>query len=212
MYIPACCSHGVDSRAPLVQSRIRQLTSVDPNVRHRIFETPTTFFRRLNRPFAPRIQSIHEAFWASKESAESGLWDYANREPIFDRRTITSLLASRPVMSGKMLASKQRQDGARATSPEEPFDGFDLLFLSGPHDERVVWDMFNSAMHVVKDGACVIIDGAGSDWPGTLSMVKALEKTATQEASGSVVYAAPDEGGIALFRDSGYFAGHRPWI
>ena len=186
-----------------------KLTSVDPNVRHRVFDTPRDFYERMNGGFMhsggggaeggakpavgaegapgagapPRLTRV-DGFWRAKDSFESGHWDYQNRPPILAPTELEKIFAARPVVR-----------------PEDLGRTFDMAFVDGAHAEEAVRGDFESLMHVLQPGACVIFDDVdAATWSGTASAVRQIGREAARDGTGLMLYGD----GTALFVDQGY--------
>ena len=186
-----------------------KLTSVDPNVRHRVFDTPRDFYERMNGGFMhsggggaeggakpavgaegapgagapPRLTRV-DGFWRAKDSLESGHWDYQNRPPILAPTELEKIFAARPVVR-----------------PEDLGRTFDMAFVDGAHAEEAVRGDFESLMHVLQPGACVIFDDVdAATWSGTASAVRQIGREAARDGTGLMLYGD----GTALFVDQGY--------
>lgn len=164
-----------------------RLTSIDPNVRHRIFDEPRRIFHKLNSVAEKegRIRT-RDAFWRSAMSIETGTWDYLNREPKRNASWVKAKLASIPI-----------------ASPDDFRRQFDMAFIDGAHDEASVSEDFEAMLPTLKPGACVVFDDVdAAAWPGTFAAVDKLRKQAEADASGVVLFGM----GTACFIDQGYIA------
>jgi len=162
-----------------------RLTSIDPNVRHRVFDEPRRIYHKLNwvAEKQGRIRT-QDAFWRSAMSIESGTWDYLNREPKRNASWVKAKLASIPI-----------------ASPDDFRRQFDMAFIDGAHDEASVSEDFETMLPALKPGACVVFDDVDATaWPGTFAAVDKLRKQAQADASGVVLFGT----GTACFIDQGY--------
>lgn len=163
------------------------LTSVDPNVRHRVFEEPRAFFHHMNAEFKAqrRVRTI-DGFWRTKGDAESGWWDYTNREPKYSKEKVTSLFSALPVISPEALGT----------------DKFSMAFVDGAHSREAVRGDFDALLPLLKhEGACVIFDDVDpTAWPETFQAIVEIERESLEDMSGQMLYAQ----GTALFIDNGY--------
>lgn len=182
------------------------IRQVDPNVRHRVFDAPRDFYERMNGGFMhgdgtsteggarpadvapgagtpPRLTRV-DGFWRAKDSFESGHWDYQNRPPILAPAELEKIFAARPVVR-----------------PEDLGRSFDMAFVDGAHEEAAVRGDFESLMHVLQPGACVIFDDVdAATWSGTASAVRKIGREAARDGTGLMLYGD----GTALFVDQGY--------
>ena len=204
-----------------------RLTSVDSNVRHRVFEAPRAFFHRMNQPYAAqgRVRTF-DGFWMSKMSLESGSWDYQHRKPIVSGAALQHIMDGRPVLRPDQI------------SFNETFGEVDMVFIDGAHDEGSVKRDFDAMIPLLshRNGACVIFDDVDKRaWPGTFKVwrtpthpqptasatthaygpptlrflmmqaVDGIRKRALEEGTGMMYLS----GSTALFVDQGYIERRR---
>jgi len=123
------------------------LTSVDPNVRHRVFEHPRDFFHRMTNKFSGRVHAI-DAFWVDALDVESGTWDYQNRKPVYDLQQIEAIVSKVAVLDPQQAI----QAGVK----------FDATFIDGAHSKASVIKDFLQMKDVMQPGSCVMFDD--NDW------------------------------------------------
>ena len=115
-----------------------RVTSLDPNIRHRIFDEPNVLLRRLNAKFANNLEIV-EAFFGP--CGECVYEDYQGREPRLSRAEAEKIIGSRPVLDGSW--------GRK----------FDFIFIDGDHSEEAVEADFRNAQHLLNpDGVIAFHD------------------------------------------------------
>jgi predicted O-methyltransferase YrrM len=167
------------------------LTSVDPNVRHRVFDAPRDIFHRVNKPFQDRLHTF-DAFWMTKMSLTSGHWDYANLPPFYDNATIQAIFDERKVLTPKDFTFAGQT--------------FDMAFIDGAHDYDSVKGDFEHVLSVMRPGSCVIFDDFDKHaWPGTYRAFMDIYKEALDSEQGLALFG--DQ--TALFIDRGFIASRK---
>jgi len=129
------------------------LTSVDPGVRHRIFDRPRQHFEEFTKPHVDRIRRIDAYFSRRNEGAL--LHDYFVHEPTLGREDALGIVRSLPTLTA-------------------PFGAFDFVMLDGDHSYRSVLESIALAASMMPAGGCIVIGGAGH-WPEVLAAIRALE-------------------------------------
>jgi predicted O-methyltransferase YrrM len=162
-----------------------QLTSVDPNTRHRVFEHPRDFFKRMNEQFGNRVHTV-DGFWAMPDGQDSGTWDYTHREPIYSEAKISEIMKSRPTISPSYF--------------QQHLTKFDMAFIDGAHNKDAVLRDFDAIVKIMEPKSCVIFDDT-AHWGGVKEALLDIEAK-TKGGSGKVIWS----GDTALFVDNGYFA------
>lgn len=119
------------------------LTSVDPNVRHRVFEHPRDFFHRMTDKFGKRVHAV-DGFWGEPISEETGFFDYLHREPVSNDQYIKAIMSNIPTISPDQLI----RDGAK----------FDMAFIDGAHDSYSRVNDFLRMKNIMNRGSCVVFD------------------------------------------------------
>lgn len=164
------------------------LTSVDPNVRHRLFDSPRDVFNKVNEPFKDRLWT-KDAFWMKNTSMESGHWDYANYPPFYDEATVQAIYEDR-----KVLTPKDFQDNNRT---------FDMAFIDGAHDYDSVKTDFENVLSIMRPGACIVFGAFDKDaWPDTYNAVMDVYREALESEQGLGLFGSQ----TALFIDRGFIA------
>jgi len=129
------------------------LTSVDPGVRHRIFDQPRRHFEEFTKPDAGRIRRIDAYFSRRNEGAL--LHDYFVHEPTLGREDALGIVRSLPTLTA-------------------PFGVFDFVMLDGDHSYRAVLESIALATSMMPSGGCIVVGGA-AHWPDVLAAIRALE-------------------------------------
>lgn len=163
------------------------LTSVDPNVRHRVFDRPRIIYNELVEPYNNRVITI-DAFWLRSVSIESGWWDYRNRKPVLPEEEIRALIANVPTYVPESFQKNGKS--------------FDFGFIDGAHDYASVLHDFVGMSKVMNNRGCIVFDDFDEyAWPETYWAVKDIERDAIAKGAGFVL----SNNGIAAFFDQGYF-------
>jgi predicted O-methyltransferase YrrM len=146
---------GFSTRWVLESSRdwAPDLTSVDPGVRHRIFDDPRRHFEQFTKPHAGRIKQIDAYFSRRNEGAL--LHDYFVHRPTLGREDALGIVRSLPTLTA-------------------PFGTFDFVMLDGDHSYRSVLESIALAASMMPAGGCIVIGGA-AHWPDVLTAIRALE-------------------------------------
>eukprot|EP00928_Gymnodinium_smaydae_P028564 TRINITY_DN21749_c0_g1_i1.p1 TRINITY_DN21749_c0_g1~~TRINITY_DN21749_c0_g1_i1.p1 ORF type:complete len:343 (+),score=37.75 TRINITY_DN21749_c0_g1_i1:71-1099(+) len=162
-----------------------EVTSLDPNVRHRVFDNPRDIFNLMNREFRDRVHSV-DGFWLQQASMESGKWDYIHREPRKRESEIASILFSRPLVTPKYF--------------KERGITFDAAFIDGAHDYETVRNDFLNVLSVVEPGSCIIFDDVSAKaWPPTYKAFMDIYTEALKSGNG-IAFFGND---MAVFVDRG---------
>lgn len=165
-----------------------RLTSIDPNVRHRVFDNPRQFYKEVNNKWLDKI-TIIDAFWMNNTSIESGWWDYQNREPKKDLNQINAIISNIPVINDSNLSSYISNE-------------IDMAFIDGAHDYDSVISDFIGLSRIIKDGGAVIFDDVDEYWPETYRAVCTINKTANKLGLGDIFFKQQ----TAMYVDRGLFA------
>ena len=154
---------GFSTRWLLEASRAENATlvSVDPNIRHRVFERPTDILRQFNSAFLNSRLVPKCGFFSQKISGDYA-YDYEHYTPLVPRAEVDAILDSRPILHAGNLG-------------EEPFD---FVFIDGDHGEQAVLSNFAEALKLVRPGGCIAFHDAIT-WP---DVGRALGRIATQHA------------------------------
>jgi predicted O-methyltransferase YrrM len=111
-----------------------QVTSLDPNIRHRIYNNPNAVLRRLTAKFADHLDVVEAFFGPCGECVYD---DYEKHEPRMTRPDAQKIISSRPVLTG----SWDRK--------------FDFIFIDGDHSEQAVEADFRNAQHLLNPGGVI---------------------------------------------------------
>jgi len=162
------------------------LISVDPNVRHRVFDAPRDIFHKMNAQFADRVHT-HDAFWKQNMSAESGHWDYENRLPRYTKEQLNAIFAARPVLDEAFF---QKQGVS-----------FDMAFVDGAHDKLSVETDFQNILKFIRPKSCIIFDDVDAKaWPETFQVFMDIHTQEVLQRGRGLSMFGP---GVALFIDRG---------
>ncbi len=159
------------------------LTSIDPNIRHRCFDCPRQYFKHMLKNDWSRVNCM-DGFWLKRGDEEG---HYLNTKPVLTKRKIAKKLAAVAVFS-----------------PKDIQDRFDMAFIDGNHDYESVKRDFEGICKVMNPGGCVVLDDAS--WPGVHHFVTDLKQNAERSDLGCVYVSNEWPDGIAAFFDNGYFA------
>lgn len=116
------------------------VTSVDPNIRHRMFDSPGAVLREFNARFTPERLEVIEAFFGNP--GECSYEDYENYTPRRNRAEVDELFGSRPRLTGGW----ERR--------------FDFIFLDGDHEFSAVMRDFEIAVRLLNPGGCIAFHDA----------------------------------------------------
>ena len=112
-----------------------KVTALDPNIRHRIFDSPRTILEKLNEQYLPDRLEIITGFLGSWTS--SVYWDYEHREPKRSREYVDNLLKERVVID-KTWDRK-----------------FDFIFIDGDHSYPSVMRDFKTCYNFLKPNGLI---------------------------------------------------------
>lgn len=132
-----------------------KVTAVDPNIRHRIFDSPRLFVEKFNSKFYPNRLEIVSGFFG-EYSSEYAYYDYEHYEPKRDRNFVDRLLKQREVIDENW--SKR----------------FDFIFIDGDHSYEAVMTNFAIALNLLNPGGCIAFHDAVS-WEGVNKALKELK-------------------------------------
>ncbi len=135
-----------------------RVTSVDPNIRHRIYDNPRRFLEKLNADFVPGRLEIKTAFFGNYD--EGVYEDYEAFEPRLERREVDGILNSIDKIDGTWNRK------------------FDFIFIDGNHSYRSVMDNFRNALALLGAGGSIAFHDPLT-WEG---VYKALEELKTSYA------------------------------
>jgi predicted O-methyltransferase YrrM len=132
------------------------LTSVDPNLRHRIFDVPGRILRTLNAEFVGTRLKSREGFF-SRVIPGGFYYDYEHYKPCLSRAEMDRLIRSRPVFNAASFGG----------------ECFDFIFIDGDHSEEGALSDFTEAAKVLTPGGCIAFHDAIS-WPSVSSAIRKI--------------------------------------
>ncbi|MBW4648109.1 MAG: class I SAM-dependent methyltransferase [Kastovskya adunca ATA6-11-RM4] len=112
-----------------------EVTAVDPNVRHRIFDDPQSILKKLNQNFYPENLEIVQGFFGNY--GDCTYFDYENYEPKLSKSDIDKLMKERKIID---------ENWGRK---------FDFVFIDGDHEYKAVMENFAIALNLLSDGGCI---------------------------------------------------------
>jgi predicted O-methyltransferase YrrM len=115
-----------------------RITSVDPNIRHRIFDNPRSIAAKLNEHFIPDRLNLVEAFFGPLVKCPYYYWLYETYEPRLDRDETDRLLESRNIVDHNWTQK------------------YDLVFIDGEHAYDAVKSNFNTALSLLNDNGVIL--------------------------------------------------------
>ncbi len=136
------------------------VTSVDPNIRHRMFEAPGDVLRKLNARHLPDRLTVHEAFFGTPGDVYH---DYLEFTPKRDRAFVDQVVASRGNIG---------RDWTKR---------FDFIFIDGEHDYKSVHENFGIALQLLNPGGCIAFHDALS-WAGVRNALRRIARDYAGEA------------------------------
>ncbi len=119
-----------------------RITSVDPNIRHRIFDNPRSIAEKLNKSFIPDRLNLVEAFFGPLVKSPYYYWLYETYEPRLNKNETDKLLESRHIVDH--------------TWPHK----YDLVFIDGEHAYDAVRSNFNTALKLLNDDGVILFHDA----------------------------------------------------
>lgn len=132
-----------------------RVTSLDPNIRHRMFDQPVKTLRKYNASFLPGRLEIVEAFFG--EAGECSYEDYESYQPVRSRDYVDELVGSRRRIDANWDAR------------------FDFIFLDGDHEESAVMRDFGIAVQLLRSGGCIAFHDTFS-WVGVRKALKRIKR------------------------------------
>lgn len=115
-----------------------EVTSLDPRIRHRIFDNLKSHVQDFVAPHKDRVKYIDACFSEKNNVVMAG--DYFRHNPVNDLRALVDYIEGIPVVT-------------------EPFDEFDFVFVDGEHTYRAtVLDVTLAARMMPKGGYIVVHD------------------------------------------------------
>ncbi len=113
-----------------------QLSAVDPNIRHRIFDNPRLFVEKFNSKFYPGNLEIITGF-LGKYDVKQIYHDYETYEPKKDKDYVDRLLSDRIIIDKKWNRR------------------FDFIFIDGHHSYESTMNNFEIAYSLLNKGGCI---------------------------------------------------------
>ena len=163
------------------------VTTIDPNIRHRVFERPRDFYEKMNSQFMHRVHR-YDGFWMNSMSSRN-ISDWSDRDPKKTNEQVEELLKSVPLYTPSYFKEMKLF--------------FDMVFIDGhgAQDLNSVKRDIKSVIPILKPGACVIFDDVSRDeWPETYQAIVDFSKELIKDSSGIVLFSSD----VALFVDKGY--------
>jgi predicted O-methyltransferase YrrM len=155
---------GFSTRWLLEMSRQENATvvSIDPNIRHRVFEQPAEILRQFNSTFLGHRLVTKCGFFSQRITGNYS-YDYEHYLPYISRNEVDAILDRRPVLHAGNL------DEGR----------FDLIFIDGDHCKSAVLSNFREALNLLNPQGRVVFHDAIT-WP---DVGRGLEEIATDYRS-----------------------------
>lgn len=155
---------GFSTRWLLEMSRAENtaVTSIDPNIRHRVFDRPAEILCQFNSEFLASRLVQKCGFFGQKISGDY-YYDYEHYQPLVPRSEVDRLLSSRPVLNADNL-------------DEAPFN---FVFIDGDHCEEAVMNNFAEALKLLEPRGCIALHDAIT-WP---AVQRAMERIDAEYAS-----------------------------
>jgi predicted O-methyltransferase YrrM len=161
------------------------VTSIDPNVRHRIFEYPREYFKLMTNDHSNNIKMIDGFF--SLKTEEGGKWDYLNIMPIKSINEINSIINNIPLITEKDFTENEK---------------YDLGFIDGAHEYSSVISNFICLSKIMVDGGFIIFDDVCPYWNSVVNAIHDIENKALSKNFGIMLYSND----VAIFKDNGFFS------
>ena len=112
-----------------------EVISVDPNIRHRIFDDPRTCVERFCELYYPHRLEIHSAFYGKQMT--DYYYDYEKYLPLLGREEADAIIDSRPIIDNSW--------GKK----------FDFIFIDGAHSYDGFMENFYIARNMLNAGGCI---------------------------------------------------------
>jgi hypothetical protein len=158
------------------------ITSIDPNTKHRIFDTPRDYFNLMCDDCDNKIKLLDGFFLCYKNEAK---WDYLNRIPILSESETDELIDKIPIITSNNLNEK-----------------IDFAILCAMHDYDFIIESFINLSQIMLDKGAIFFDDYNENWSSVIDAVSYIEKCAVQKKLGIVLYCS----NIAIFIDNGFFS------
>lgn len=155
-----------------------KVTSLDPNIRHRVFDDPHSILMKFNSRFHPeRLETVCGFLGPYDDSI---YYDYEHYQPRKERSQVDELLGRRLIID----KSWDRR--------------FDFIFIDGDHSYKSVMNNFEIAKGLLNDGGVICFHDALS-WMGVNQAVKEIKARYRDEAEVDI-YGSTDR---AVFKPFG---------
>jgi predicted O-methyltransferase YrrM len=161
-----------------------RVVSVDPNIRHRVFDNPGEILARFNAEFLNTRLVRKIGFFG--EMSTPYYYDYETYSPLRTRAEVDALVSQRPVFN-------------RHNLKEGPFD---FIFIDGDHSARAVLNNFVEALPLLAPGGCIAFHDAVT-WHEVNSSLGQIAREYGAQGSVEILDGGPwDFGcdGIGVFR------------
>jgi predicted O-methyltransferase YrrM len=131
----------------LLETSGARVVSIDPGIRHRLFDRPDEIRRRFNAHFLPSRLVVKRGFF-SRRLGGDWYYDYEHYKPVLSRAEVDALMDSTPVLDCESLGER----------------GFDFIFIDGDHNELAILDIFFDALPLLGGSGCIAFQDALT-WP-----------------------------------------------
>jgi predicted O-methyltransferase YrrM len=123
------------------------VVSIDPDIRHRVYDRPTETLLRFNADFLDSRLTVRRGFFSERMS---GGWyfDFEHYEPFVSRADVDALFYKIPLLTAENLG-----EGT-----------FDFIFLDGDHSRKGVLINFAEALRLLNPGGCIALHDVLT-WP-----------------------------------------------
>lgn len=155
-----------------------QLTAIDPNIRHRIFDDPRSFAEKLNSEFLPNNLEIVTGFFGHYD--DNIYYDYEHYQPKQTREYVD-----------KLATSRERIDKNWNRK-------FEFIFIDGDHSYKSVMNNFDIAVELLEENGCIAFHDALT-WEGVDKALKEIKFQFKNKAEVHV-YGKLDKAILKLFR------------
>lgn len=138
-----------------------RVTAIDPNIRHRTFDSPRQYVEKLNSLFYPNKLEILTGFFGSYD--DHIYYDYEHYEPKRDRSYVDQLANKRAIINKNW----QRK--------------FDFIFIDGDHSYKSALNNFEIAFELLNEGGCITFHDALT-WKGVNKALREIKDKFNQKA------------------------------
>lgn len=139
-----------------------KVTSIDPNIRHRIFDDPSSYLRKLNKDFYPANLDIINGFFGSY--GDYVYHCYENFEPKINRDRVDEILSRIPTIDGTLDRK------------------YDFIFIDGSHTYKNVIQNFEIALELLNTEGIIAFHDVFT-WKGVRKALREIRKKHKDNAS-----------------------------